>query len=212
MPRSSTYHLLAAMTDEGFVIHYPDDRTWGIGIAAWEVGHGFARQEPLARLARLPLARLVDQVGQSAHLVRAARCRRPLRHRGAGSRPTAAGHRRRRTSAGSPHRLGSRDPGLAAGRPGTSALPRQGCVHLSYGRRTQDAERASPAPRRRPASAGYATEDGEVTPGFASIAAPITAGTIHAAVAVTWEARTPVDGLAEPVAATAAEISRRLHH
>ncbi|MET0766185.1 MAG: helix-turn-helix domain-containing protein, partial [Aeromicrobium sp.] len=69
LPRSSTYHLLSAMADEDFVVHYPDDRTWGMGIAAWEVGHGFARQEPLARLARIPLARLVDAVGQSAHLV-----------------------------------------------------------------------------------------------------------------------------------------------
>ncbi|MGZ8725744.1 MAG: IclR family transcriptional regulator, partial [Aeromicrobium sp.] len=69
MPRSSSYHLLAAMADEDFVIHYPDDKTWGIGIAAWEVGHGFAQQEPLARLARIPLARLVDAVGHSAHLV-----------------------------------------------------------------------------------------------------------------------------------------------
>ena len=69
LPRSTTYHLLAAMADEDFVVHYPEDRTWGMGLASWEVGHGFARQEPLARLARVPLARLVDQAGESAHLV-----------------------------------------------------------------------------------------------------------------------------------------------
>jgi DNA-binding IclR family transcriptional regulator len=69
LPRSTTYHLLTAMADEDFVVHYPEDRTWGMGLAAWEVGHGFTRQEPLARLARVPLARLVDTVGESAHLV-----------------------------------------------------------------------------------------------------------------------------------------------
>ncbi|MET1036664.1 MAG: helix-turn-helix domain-containing protein, partial [Aeromicrobium sp.] len=68
LPRSSTYHLLAAMAEDDFVVHYVDDRSWGIGIGAWEVGLGFARQEPLARIARLPLAQLVDRVGESAHL------------------------------------------------------------------------------------------------------------------------------------------------
>jgi len=41
LPRSSTYHLLAAMAAESFVVHYPDDRTWGVGVAAWEVGQGY---------------------------------------------------------------------------------------------------------------------------------------------------------------------------
>ena len=36
--------------------------------AAFEVGSGYARQEPLQRIARRPLADLVDRVGQSAHL------------------------------------------------------------------------------------------------------------------------------------------------
>ncbi len=41
LPRSSTYHLLTAMAAESFVTHYPDDRTWGVGVAAWEVGQGY---------------------------------------------------------------------------------------------------------------------------------------------------------------------------
>ncbi len=68
LPRSSTYHLLTAMAAESFVTHYPDDRTWGVGVAAWEVGQGYTRADPLARLARLPIARLVDGLGLSAHL------------------------------------------------------------------------------------------------------------------------------------------------
>jgi DNA-binding IclR family transcriptional regulator len=61
---------------------------------------------------------------------------------------------------------------------------------------------------------GHATEDGEVTPGFASIAAPVEAGTIHASVAATWESRRDpdVDELAAAVQETAGEITRRLRH
>ncbi len=211
LPRSSTYHLLAAMADEGFVIHYPDDRTWGIGVAAWEVGHGFARQEPLARLARLPLARLVDQVGQSAHLVllHGADVLYVIEERAPGRPPLVTD-------------VGVRLPAhlTASGRAILASLP-AAQVRALYPDKTAFTTRTGVGPStlselRRLLTAtrqrGYATEDGEVTPGFSSIAAPITAGTIHAAVAVTWEARTQVDGLAEPVAATAAEISRRLRH
>ncbi len=211
LPRSSTYHLLNAMVDEDFVIHYPDDSTWGIGIAAWEVGHGFARQEPLARLARLPLARLVDEVGQSAHLVvlHGADVLYVVEERAPGRPPLVTD-------------VGVRLPAhlTASGRAILASLP-AAQVRALFPDKAAFTSRTGAGPStlselRRLLSAtrqrGHATEDGEVTPGFASIAAPITAGTIHAAVAVTWEARNPVGGLAGPVAATAAEISRRLRH
>src|SRR5699024_6302397 len=67
-PRSSVYHLLRAMEAEGFVTHFADDKRWGIGLAAHEVGLGYSRQQPIARLARIPLANLVDELGESAHL------------------------------------------------------------------------------------------------------------------------------------------------
>ena len=211
LPRSSTYHLLAAMAEEDFVIHYPDDRTWGIGIAAWEVGHGFARQEPLARLARLPLARLVDQVGQSAHLVvlHGADVLYVIEERAPGRPPLVTD-------------VGVRLPAhlTASGRAILASLPAAQVRALfpdkaAFMTRTGVGPRTPGELRRLLANTrqrGFATEDGEVTTGFSSIAAPITAGTIHAAVAVTWEARSPVEGLADPVAATAAEISRRLRH
>ena len=56
LPRSTAYHLLNTMIDEGFVVHLPDEHRYGLGVAAFEVGSGFTRQEPLARLARRPLA------------------------------------------------------------------------------------------------------------------------------------------------------------
>src|SRR6478736_3276038 len=68
LPRSTTYHLLNVMIEEGFVVHLPDERRFGLGLAAFEIGSGYARQEPLQRLARRPLATLVDRTGQSAHL------------------------------------------------------------------------------------------------------------------------------------------------
>ncbi|MFI5430015.1 IclR family transcriptional regulator [Aeromicrobium sp. UC242_57] len=209
LPRSSTYHLLTAMADEGFVVHYPDDRTWGIGIAAWEVGHGFARQEPLARLARIPLARLVDQVGESAHLVvlHGTDVLYVIEER-APSRPplvTAVGVRL-------PAHL------TASGRAILASLPSSQITAL-YPHRDAFTSRTGAGPtsptelRRLLATTrqrGYATEDGEVTAGFASVAAPIEAGTIHASVAVTWSTHVPVDDLSEAVRSTAAEITRRL--
>ena len=49
-------------------MHLADERRWASGVAAYELGTGYVRQAPLARVARVPLARLVDRVGQSAHL------------------------------------------------------------------------------------------------------------------------------------------------
>ena len=59
LPRSSAYHLLRAMADEGFVTHLADEHRYGLGVAAFEVGSGYVRQEPLQRIARRPLAALV---------------------------------------------------------------------------------------------------------------------------------------------------------
>ena len=50
IPRSSAYHLLATLEQHGFVVHLPAERRWGLGVAAFELGGGYARQEPLARL------------------------------------------------------------------------------------------------------------------------------------------------------------------
>ena len=60
LPRSTAYHLMTAMAEEGFVTHLSDERRYGLGVAAFEVGSGYSRQAPLQRLARRHLARLVD--------------------------------------------------------------------------------------------------------------------------------------------------------
>ena len=55
LPRSTAYHLVNAMIEEGFVVHLPDEHRYGLGVAAFEVGSGYARQEPLQRIARRQL-------------------------------------------------------------------------------------------------------------------------------------------------------------
>ncbi|TXL57656.1 IclR family transcriptional regulator [Aeromicrobium terrae] len=213
LPRSTTYHLLTVMADEDFVVHYPEDRTWGMGLAAWEVGHGFTRQEPLARLARVPLARLVDAVGESAHLVvlLGSDVLYVIEERAPGRPPLVTD-------------VGVRLPAhlTASGRAILAGLP-AAQVRALYPNRDAFVSRTglgptSPTELRRllvdTRARGHATEDGEVTSGFASVAAAVAAGTIHASVAVTWESRRAPDlpELADAVRATAAEITARLRH
>ncbi|WP_218014536.1 IclR family transcriptional regulator [Mycolicibacterium palauense] len=68
IPRSSTYHLLDVLIARGFVVHFPDRRTYGLGMSAFEIGSAYLRHDPLEMLARPVLARLVAQVGETAHL------------------------------------------------------------------------------------------------------------------------------------------------
>ncbi|HWK93515.1 MAG TPA: IclR family transcriptional regulator [Luteimicrobium sp.] len=192
LPRSTTYHLLTAMAAESFVVHYPEDRTWGVGLAAWEVGQGYSRQEGLARLARLPLARLVDEVGHSSHLavLHGSDVVYILEERAPGRPPLVTD-------------VGVRLPAhlTASGRAVLAALPASQ-VRALYPDRAAFTDRTGLGPttpsqlravlvdtRRR----GYAVEDGEVTLGFRSVAVVVDSPDVRAAVAVTWEGRQDVD-------------------
>jgi DNA-binding IclR family transcriptional regulator len=62
IPRSSTYQLLAAMADEGFVSQDADQERWSLGIAAFEVGHAYVRHDPLEAHARSALTELVNSL------------------------------------------------------------------------------------------------------------------------------------------------------
>ncbi len=68
LPRSSVYQLLATMQEHGFVMHLPEERRYGLGIAAVELSLAYEKQEPLARLGRPLIAQLVDRMGVSGHL------------------------------------------------------------------------------------------------------------------------------------------------
>ncbi|WP_246837244.1 IclR family transcriptional regulator [Salinibacterium sp. UTAS2018] len=56
LPRSSVYQLLAVMVDEGFVVHYPEDRTYGLSALVAQIGTSALRSERLSALAT-PLMR-----------------------------------------------------------------------------------------------------------------------------------------------------------
>lgn len=68
LPRSTTYHLLTVMKDEGFVTHLPEERLYGLGVWAAELSSAYERQVPIARIGRPILESLVDQLGESGHL------------------------------------------------------------------------------------------------------------------------------------------------
>lgn len=68
LPRSSAYHLLNCMQDERFVIYYPDQRAWGLGPSAFEVGSSYLRAEPLTWLGAPLLRRLAAACGATGHL------------------------------------------------------------------------------------------------------------------------------------------------
>lgn len=68
LPRSTVYHLLTALQEHGFVMHLPEERRYGLGLAAFELSSAYTRQEPLARIGRPLIVSLVDRLGFSGHL------------------------------------------------------------------------------------------------------------------------------------------------
>jgi DNA-binding IclR family transcriptional regulator len=212
LPRSTTYHLLKTLTGTGFVVHLPEERRYALGVSAYELGTGYTRQAPLQRLARVPLAMLVDRVAQSAHLavLHGREVIYVIEERAPGRPPlvTDVGVRlpAQLTASGRSLLAALPAPAVRALFPDASAFVlRHGVGPTSY-----------PALRRllsAVAKAGYATEDGEITPGFASVAAAVRdhAGHPVASVAVTYPvADGEPTGLPAQVQRTAAELARRI--
>ncbi|WP_298325575.1 IclR family transcriptional regulator [Haloactinopolyspora sp.] len=215
LPRSTVYHLLAELEREGLVVHLHEERRYGLGLAAYELGSAYTRQAPLARLARPLLGRLVDDVRHSAHLAvlhgREVLYLLEERVPGGPSLVTDVGVRL-------PAQLTASGRAILAG-----LVPAQ--VRALFPDAASFADRHGAGPRslselRRVLSGvrqrGYSTEDGEVTPGLASVAAAATDHTGYpvAAVAVTFP-REAVEGddwssVAAAVDATAVELTRRL--
>ncbi|MET3961540.1 DNA-binding IclR family transcriptional regulator [Marmoricola sp. OAE513] len=213
LPRSTAYHLMRAMVDEGFVTHLADEQRYGLGVAAFEVGSGYSRQAPLQRLARRPLAQLADQVGESAHLAvpHGRDVLYVIEERAPGRPPLVTD-------------VGVRLPAhlTASGRAILAALPATQ-VRALYPDKQSFVERHGNGPRSLSAlrtvlaetrQRGFAAEDGEITPGLASVAAPILDhnGLPLAGVAVTFEADragSTVE-IASAVRATAAELTHRV--
>lgn len=188
IPRSTIYHLLATLEDHGFVVHLAQEQRWGLGTSAFELAGGYARQEPLARLGRPLLASLADRLGESAHLaVMSGRDVLYIVEERAVRRPALVTD------------VGVRLPAhlTATGRAMLATLPRSQ-VRALYPDRAAFTERTGRGPSRpselrdllrEVRAAGVATEDGEVTPGFQSVAAVVRdhTGWPAAAIAVTWQ-------------------------
>lgn len=68
IPRSSLYHTLEVLVSRGFVVHLPEQRGYGLGVAAFEVGSAYLRHHSLELLARPILKKLVREVKETAHL------------------------------------------------------------------------------------------------------------------------------------------------
>ncbi|WQB72010.1 IclR family transcriptional regulator [Microbacterium invictum] len=213
LPRSTVYHLLTTMERRGFVVHVTTERRWGLGIAAFELGGGYARQQPLARLGRPVVAALADRAGQSAHLaVMSGRDVLYIVEERAPGRPALVTD------------VGVRLPAhlTATGRAMLAALP-PAQVRALFPDAGAFSDRTGRGPRRlselrqvlRAVRAeGVAEEHGEVTLGFGSVAAVVLdhAGWPAAAVATTWaeDDADADDGMAALVRETAGTLTRRI--
>lgn len=172
LPRSTTYHLLSELTDAGFATHLPEERRYGLGVAVFELGSAYLRHEPLERLARPLLRRLVDRVEHTAQL--------GVLH---GPEALYLVREQPRQPQSLVSDVGVRLPAhlTASGRAMLAHLPSAQVRALlptadSFVDRTGRGPGNLPALRRRLAAErrqGWAVEDGYVTAGFASVAAPV---------------------------------------
>ena len=170
LPRSTVYHLLAVLEIEGIVVHLPEERAYGLGLGAFELGSAYLRSDPLERLARPLLATLVQQTGCTAHL------------------GVLHGRETLYLIKEQPRRpvllvtdVGVRLPAhlTAVGRSMLAVLPRAQLRAL-YPGRDAFVNRTGAGPRTSielrdvllgEATRGWAEEDGEITEGMASVAA-----------------------------------------
>ena len=172
VPRSSMYQLLAVLRDEGFVVHYPEDRTYGLSDLVAQLGSAATAAERIGRLARPLLERLVASapVPVVAHLAVLGGAEVVYAGRVQGFRaPTTVSE------------VGVRLPAhlTATGRAMLAALPRPQLRAL-YPSRDALTHRNAAGPSTLAEldallviarGRGWASEDGDVTPEYASVGA-----------------------------------------
>jgi DNA-binding IclR family transcriptional regulator len=216
VPRSSMYQLLAVLRDEGFIVHYPEDRTYGLSDLVAQLGSAASASERIGRLARPLLERLVASaaVPVVAHLAVLGGADVVYAGRVQGFRaPTTVSE------------VGVRLPAhlTATGRAMLAALPRPQLRALYPSRDTLTHRNAAGPSTLAELDAllgtvrdrGWAGEEGDVTPEYASVGAAALDrnGYPAAAIGVTF-LRAAVDEptrdvlSAAPVAAAAALTSR----
>lgn len=218
LPRSTVYHLLDTLQEHGFVMHLPEERRYGLGIAAVELSSAYERQEPLARIGRPLLAALVDRVRLSGHLAvpHGRDVLYVVEERAPGSPPLVTD-----VDVRLPMQL------TASGRAILAALPKAQVRALfpdreAFVHRHDDPDGIDRYSRLRSVldatmTRGYALEEGSVTAGLSSIGVPVLdhRGWPVAAIAVTYPAAgvapEVASGLAAEVRAAAKSLSTRIH-
>ncbi|ASO22457.1 DNA-binding IclR family transcriptional regulator [Actinoalloteichus hoggarensis] len=172
LPRSTTYHLLEELIRTGFVSHLPEERRYGLGVAAFELGSAYLRHDPLERLARPLLRRLADHAGHNAQLGVLHGAQAVYLSKEQPARPQTL-----------VTDVGVRLPAelTASGRAMLAHLPAPQIRALfpstaSFIRRTDRGPRDLPSLRRLLAAErrrGWAVEDGYVTESWASVASAV---------------------------------------
>lgn len=224
IPRSSIYQLLAVLCSYGFVVHFPEEKRYGLGTAAFELSSAYSRQQPLTRLAAPLMAKLVDDLGESAHVaVLQGTDVLYLIEERAKNRPSLVSD------------VGVRLPAhlTASGRALLSALPPAQLRALYNsanfaGPFSPDAELGPRSYRElrdilvRVRQDGFATENSEITRGFASVGVVVKdhLGWPAAALAVTYAAprsneeihsSAKIATIVPALTAAARELSRRIY-
>lgn len=216
LPRSTVYQLLRVMEHRGFVVHVCETRRYGLGVRAFELGSGYARQQPLVLLGSPILRRLVSDTGHSGHLA--------VLH---GTDVIYLVEERTHRGPRLVSDVGVRLPAhlTATGRAILATLPQAQLRALYPDASIPLPQRHDHGPQslkelrellRQARQRGFATEHGEVTEGLASIAVAATdrTGWPVAALAVTAPEKDLSDDktstIVTRVVGAAAELSSRL--
>jgi len=216
MPRSSLYQLARTMMDEGFLVHYTEERAYGLSALVTEIGAGMLQTERLRRLAHPLLERVVAEapIPLVAHLVVLTGAEVTYVDRVSAPRaPTTVSN------------IGVRLPAhlTATGRSALAAMPREQ-VRALYPHRDSLYRRVGPGPStlaeldellRTARDRGWAIEDGDITAGYSSVAAAVLDRNAYPIASIGVTFRTGPDEstraeLGEAVAAAAGVLDARL--
>lgn len=215
LPRSSVYQLVRVMMEEGFVVHYPEDRAYGLSALVVEIGSASLQTERLGRLAQPLMQRLVAEsaVPVVAHLAVLT-----------GAEVTYVGKVQGARAPTTVSNVGVRLPAhlTATGRAMLAQLP-GGQVRALYPTRDSLIRRVGPGPSTlseldalllQTRARGWALELGDVQGDYASVGAAALdrKGFPIAGVGVTFRAGVPdaaVDALGASVVTTAASLGAR---
>ncbi|WP_309616635.1 IclR family transcriptional regulator [Salinibacterium sp.] len=216
IPRSSLYQLARTMMDEGFLVHYPEERAYGLSALVVEIGSASLATERLGRMSQPLMERLIQglPVPTVAHLAVLTGAEVTYVTRVSAPRaPTTVSN------------VGVRLPAhlTATGRAMLAQLP-AAQVRALYPHRETLIRRQGPGPATldelsallaASRDRGWALEDGDVTSGYSSVGAAALdhKGYPAAAIGVTFRSGIPAEvatDLGRAVAVAAASLSARI--